>query len=154
MVMGLQDSIMNMMDDNKVTGLTRKLIQGRIDRVMEGTLYESLERHGVHGFIGEHGPLEEDWRNPFRAIKARRSNNEIFGLYKKYVGDVTRAWRNEQMVRSVLQPMSQDLSLGPLTNLRKAVVDTVAKGTGFSSRELNFADKAVRDVLIKAGVNP
>jgi hypothetical protein len=123
-------------------------------RIAEGTVYESMERHGIKGYTGADGVLPESGQGVYRNLRNRWENNRGLNVYQHYVHDIVTGWKNQHIIEKVLAPISSDATLDDLTNTKKAVEDIIQKGVGLSKTEMDALDKAMNHFLVGVGGSP
>ena len=131
--------------------------RARVYRTMEsalrGTITESMERHGVKGFLGEGGTLPEN--TLAQKFLNRWDNNKIMNLYDRTMMDGIRAYKNRQIIDHVVQPLYQHFTdMTEVPALNHTLNDLFAKATGLARQEVPWVERGARYLLIKSGLNP
>lgn len=132
--------------------------RNRIDaiqrRIAEGTVYESMERHGIKGYTGTDGILPESGQGMYRNIRNWFDNNRMLKVYQMYTHDIITGWKNQHIIEKVLKPISDDATLDQLPHTKKALEDITQKAVGLSKTEMDPLDKVVNHLLVHIGASP
>lgn len=137
----------------KLGELSANLLTKLQDRVMQGTITESLERHGISGWDFENGPKPED--GIINKMINRGYNNNMMNVFDSVMQDGVRAWKNRKITESIANPFFTTDKFDNMPNTISAVKDIVSKATGFSAQEYRKIDRAMRNAMIDwFGVNP
>lgn len=152
----LQSAIQTNARIGKLGTAINKVLIDIQEGVRQGTITESLERHGIKGYLGDEGVRPENVWNPIQYIKNRQYNNQLFGVYERAMNDYVRAARNRAIAESVAKPFYQDLSkrFSHTKNLVDAVNDLISTATGFKSQENIAFDRAIKQFFINRGLSP